>query len=227
MGTEIRILDFYYDAELMEALHEVFQFIWFPPSTFFISNNLIAAGKVSEALEAYVPKQLSTFLARHLDSLTASLQINLDADGGWELWSRVSGVNSPSFGYLHIDNDELLRSKDGTIFTPVHGTVLYVGPNQGIEGGETAFWVSEKPCPQDHIFTNLPKDEFLPPEFKLVSPRAGRLVVFRGSIPHAVIWANTTPANPRVTLLANYWNARISSVPHGVCSMSPGEYKGD
>lgn len=222
----IKLVESLYDSELLAPLYIILQHIFLPPSTFFVSNQLIAANKVSEQLEEYLPRALSVFFESHLNILKQLLKVAPDIDGGWEIWSRVSGVDSPSYGYLHIDNDECLRIKDGVLQTPLYGSILYAGPNKNIEGGETAFLTSRATGIQGRLFSKLSEEEFSSPPFRLISSRAGRLVLFSGNIPHAVMWARIEPDAPRVTLLANYWKTRISSVPNGVCTMKPDEYKG-
>ncbi|WP_155931351.1 hypothetical protein [Pseudomonas aeruginosa] len=226
VSPDIRLIESLYDLDLLEALHTVLQHVWLPPSTFFVANELIAANKVSEALDDYIPKPLSSFFEGHLRKLMENLAITPDSEGGWEIWSRVSGADSPSFGYLHVDNDESLRAKEGKLLAPLYGTILYVGPREGVEGGETAFLTENAPHVMGNVFTKLSKEDFSSSVFSLVSPRAGRLTIFRGHVPHAIMWAKIDSGKPRVTLLANYWRERISSVPHGVCAISPNEYKG-
>lgn len=223
----IRIYENFHEIELLDDLYVVLNHVFLPPSTFFVDNKLIHNKKAAAALEKYIPGPIAVFIERHLSKLAEFLKIDTKASGGWEFWSRVSTINSPSFGYLHIDNDELLRVQSGELMTPVYGSILYVGPKHGMEGGETAFLTTSNARIDSYIFTSLLEHEYSTPPFTFIEPNTGRLVVFAGNLPHAVMRIRPETALPRVTFLANYWERRLSSVSDGVCSMTPMEYRGE
>lgn len=223
----IETFEKFHPSDLIEDLYVVLNHVFVPPSTFYVEHKMISNQSACIELEQYFPKALALFIERHLFKLGRTLKIPKDASGGWEFWSRVSTNGSPSFGYLHVDNDEYLRSKSCKLVTPIYGSILYLGPAQGMEGGETAFLIVNGDKAGLSFFSTLSKSKFTVPEFTLIPPTAGLVATFDGSTPHAVMWAKLDPAFPRVTFLANYWNKRLSSVPTGICTMTPSEFKGE
>ena len=220
LDGRVRIMDAFYGTDLLEDLYNVLCQIFLPPSTFYISNSLLKReSECVRQLADYIPRPLGMFVHLHLNNLRSRLSIEEDAPGGWEVWSRVSTSNSPSFGYLHVDNDELMRSRFGRLISPDYGSILYVGPRSEIYGGETAF-IDPAAITADQLFSKRQPEDFSAVPFIFVKPIVGRLAVFDGKLPHAVMWTKGRAAQPRITLLANYWKNRILSVPHGVCSVT-------
>lgn len=218
LGGKVRVADAVYDAELLEDLYNVLSQVFVPPSTFYVPNSLLKSeSECIDHLAGHIPRALCMFLHLHLTSLSRWLSIEDCAEGGWEIWSRVSTCNSPSFGYLHVDNDELMRTRSGSLVSPNYGSILYVGPGAELDGGETAF-IDPANVNAGQLFTALHPEGFTAQPFEYVKPVIGRLVIFDGKIPHAVMWTKGQGARPRITFLANYWNTRISSVPLGVCA---------
>jgi hypothetical protein len=216
-----------YEGDMMEYLYIILRHMFLPPSTFFIEQRLMLDNeRYHRKLTEFLPAPFAKFLSLHLANISTKLNLSPNDNGGWEVWSRVSMPNSPSFGYLHVDNDEYRRSRFGKTVSPAYGSVLYVGPQHGISGGETAFLVRPESA-KYQMFTAHARKTFSSPSFKLVSPKCGRLVIFPGSLPHAVLWTKSNAMLPRVTLLANFWERRISSVPRGVCSLAPTDYRGE
>ncbi len=216
LGGKLHFLDGVYDKEVMASLYIALNHVPLLPSALFISNRLLRAeSKCVDELSKRLPPAIAIFITRHLKRLRAQLRVDRNAGGGWEVWSRVSTVKSPSFGYLHVDNDELHRVRTNETLCPVYGSILYVGPRYSNGGGETAF-IDPGELGGARLFEHGDKKMFSALPFVLVCPVPGRLVTFDGSIPHAVMWTSGETDSPRVTLLANYWSRRISSVPSGV-----------
>lgn len=225
LGGKVCVADAVYDAEILEDLYSVLSQVFVPPSTFYVPNSLLKSESESiDHLAAHLPRALCMFLHLHLTSLSRRLSIKDSAEGGWEIWSRVSTRNSPSFGYLHIDNDELMRSQSGRVVSPDYGSILYIGPGAELDGGETAF-IDPAAVNAGQIFRVLNPEDFAYQPFEYVKPVVGRLVTFDGGVPHAVMWTKGQGTKPRITFLANYWKTRISSVPSGVCAVSGIESK--
>lgn len=220
LGGKVRVADAVYDAELLEDLYSVLSQVFVPPSTFYVPNSLLKSeSECVDHLAAHLPRALCMFLHLHLTGLRRGLSIEDSADGGWEIWSRVSTSNSPSFGYLHVDNDELMRAQSGRVASPDYGSVLYIGPGADLAGGETAF-IDPAVVDASQLFTALHPEDFASQPFEYVRPVVGRLATFDGGVPHAVMWTKGHGKKPRITFLANYWKTRISSVPSGVCAVS-------
>jgi hypothetical protein len=215
LGGKVRVADAVYDAELLEDLYSVLSQVLVPPSTVYVTNTLLKTkSECLDYLADYIPRALCMFLHLHLTNLSKRLSIEDHAEGGWEVWSRVSTCNSPSFGYLHVDNDELMRTRSGRLVSPHYGSILYVGPGAELSGGETAF-IDPAAVNANQLFSALHPEDFAAQPFEYVKPIVGRLVVFDGEVPHAVMWTKGQWKGPRITFLANYWKTRISSLTPG------------
>lgn len=226
MNGAISLEEGFYSLELLDDLYTILLNFYLPPSTYFIEQRLLYnETEYERQLEKYLPKAFAMFMALHLKKLSDELGIEKQDNGGWEIWARVTTTNSPSFGYLHVDNDELLRRSIGVIKHPIYGSILYVSPVDNLGGGETAF-LNKKENFNGDLFGCLDKEHFTSPNYIFVAPETGRLITFSGDLPHAVMWTHKKRIHPRVTLLANYWPARISSVPNGVCASDNNIYGG-
>ena len=213
----------------MLSLYEVLKHSYLPPSVFFISCTFLRSGKARAKMEAYLPSPLATFLEMHLTNLLALVPITIrSAAKGFEVWTGITVNSSRSYGYLHVDNDEWLRTTKGQLRSPLKGSVLYVGPNKGMSGGATIFLPSSKGQNALPIFTHHSEKALRGFKGAIeVKPIPGRLVIFPGEVPHAVMTAKLAGnESPRITLLANLWGQRITSVSSGICSMTSVEYRG-
>lgn len=218
LNRGVKVVEEFHSLSLLDDLYDVLLNLYIPPSTYFIEQRLLFEDSCFyKEMEAHMPKAMAMFVSVHLKKLSAELGIDEESCGGWEIWARITTKNSPSFGYLHVDNDELLRYTHGIIKFPLYGSILYVSPADKMGGGETVFLEEQKDDFTEKMFRVLNFTDFVSPPFVFISSIPGRLVIFPGNIPHAVMWTNKDKLEPRVTFLANYWPTRISSVPVGVC----------
>jgi hypothetical protein len=197
-----------------------------PSSLFYVSLDMLTAGGCRELAE-YLPLSLAEFIVEHLRRLLVAAPKQLVRHGhGFEIWTTLSTHTEHSNCYLHIDNDESLRTTAGILRAPLIGTVLHIGPDGGVIGGETLF------ADERHICDRFPPFQFHPwqsliarPRVTVVPQQAGRLVIFDGRMAHGRGPVIDHPDGcPRITFLANLWDARIGDVPHGLCSLSPHAY---
>ena len=88
-------------------------------------------------------------------------------------------------------------------------TILYVGPLTGLKGGETVVQSGEPdPAVMNACFTNRPAKKLLrlSDKWVVITPKAGRCVIFAGNSPHFVNPLHEVPRGcPRTTLLVNFW----------------------
>lgn len=214
--NKIEIYDDIYDLDTMASLYDVAKHVLMPPSTFYLSfQDYLNGGR--QELSNYFPRQFIDFLFLHIENIINKSSMKFEPDYGFEIWIGNSGKNSKSSGYLHVDNDEFLRVKTNIIETPLIGTILYITPNTYITDGETLF-VTESLESSISLFEEHDKNVLLEIRgAKLVKPISGRLVIFDGEMPHAVMpFILNDHYNSRINLLINVWKQRISSVPNGV-----------
>lgn len=225
----IKIFDRFYSRELMSSLYQVLKHSYLPPSVFFVPCAYLKLRKARSKMEEYLPSPLASFLEMHLTKLLALVPPRMRLAGkGFEVWTGVTVNKSRSYRYLHVDNDEWLRTTKGKLISPLSGSILYVGPKKGMSGGSTIFLASQKSPNELPIFTHHSEQALR--QFKgaiEVTPIPGRFVLFPGEVPHAVLTATLAEnESPRITVLANLWGKRITSVPNGICSMTSIEYRG-
>jgi hypothetical protein len=65
---------------------------------------------------------------------------------GFEIWTARPQRREDQKIYLHVDCGEKLRTSAGVVRTPLLGSVLYLGPEAGLVGGETLFVIEERLC---------------------------------------------------------------------------------
>lgn len=225
----MNVVDRFHSKALMSSLYDVLKHSYLPPSLFFIPCTLLASGKAREKMKEYLPSPLATFLEMHLTKLLALVPTTTFSTAkGFEVWTGITVNNSRSYGYLHVDNDEWLRTTKGKLRSPLMGSVLYVGPQKGMIGGSTMFIPILSSRTTLPIFTHH-TDKALKEFEGAIEVKAipGRLVTFPGKMPHAVLTAELAGSeSPRITVLANLWEQRIASVSRGICAMTSIEYHG-
>ncbi len=205
-----------YDDEIMASLYEVSKHLFMPPSSFFIGFEEYFTNKARKLLSEYFPAPFVEFLYDHLNTIIVKTNIIRDGRYGFEIWIGNSSSKSKTSGYLHVDNDEFYRMKYNITKTPIWGSILYITPKNTMVGGETIV-LNENP---DNLllFTTYEKNFLLDiPNSFVCEPVTGKLLLFRGDLPHAVLPFNLRNArDTRINLMVNIWEERIFSVPEGI-----------
>ncbi len=178
----------------------------------------------AEALAAFMPMGLATFVLAHLDGLMRVVPTGIrQRTQGFEVWATCARPMSDDRIYLHIDCDEALRKATAEIRVPLLGSVLYLGPVAGLVGGETAVLLTDGPNEafppfQFHDWSTVAAQ---PAGVRVFTPTSGKLVLFDGSLIHGQGPVRAQPdGKPRVVLLVNLWDSRIGYVPDGICRVS-------
>jgi hypothetical protein len=181
-----------------------------------------------DLLAGYAPPVVARLIVRHLHRLAAfapaPVRARLD---GFEVWTTCPNVRSDGQIYLHYDSDEALRASVGALRTPMLGSVLYLGPAEGLQGGETAFVLGGQALSTVTPFAQQSWAEVAGArDVCSVAPLAGRLVLFAGDLLHGQAPVTAQPPGaPRVALLVNLWDARIGDVPEGICCLPAEEFQ--
>ena len=121
-----------------------------------------------------------------------------------ECWSSRSWKANREVQY-HVDNDEAVRRRTGTVLMPVRGLIYYVGPDESRVGGTYFNPPIERATDEPNLFCNPVYDEVVNGTGALVPFLPGRLVLFDGRCPHCVAPFKRL-VNPRVAILANFWH---------------------
>jgi hypothetical protein len=189
-----------------------------PSSLFYLPVDALDA----EAIAEYLPLPLASFVTVYLRRLLAVAPAAMRARAhGFELWTTQAERDPAAQVYLHVDCDEQLRVDHGVVRTPMLGSVLYLGPH-GMRGGETLFLAP-------HRFAPFAFHERAALEAgggaRVVVAEPGTLALFAGHVAHGRAPVIDHPDGaPRITLLANLWDAPIGRVPHGICALSPADF---
>ena len=126
---------------------------------------------------------------------------------GFEFW-HLNNIWPGRGVSLHIDWDHAFDDYRKSA-RPVWSTILYVGPLTGLKGGETVVQSGEPdPAVMNACFTNRPAKKLLrlSDKWVVITPKAGRCVIFAGNSPHFVNPLHEVPRGcPRTTLLVNFW----------------------
>jgi len=215
-------------AEDAARIYAILQNVRIPSSVFYLSLEALEAPQTSSLLAHYLPEALGAFIVAHLRRLLRAVPDDIEGADGFELWTTRPKRSETGQIYLHVDCDEQLRTGAGVICTPMLGSVLYLGPQEGLVGGETLFVTEERlsdqfPCFKFHHWEGLAAQA---DSVRVVEPRPGKLVLFSGDTPHGQAPVVDHPDGlPRIALLANLWSARIGHVPAGICALSPEEFR--
>ncbi len=207
------------------AAYGVFRELVISSGLFYVSVDSLKADSAASALSAYLPHAVAAFVSEHLMRVATICPPDLMNRGdGFEFWVGVTAAGGTTVR-LHVDNDEVLRARSGQVETPLFGSILHLGPQRGLVGGETMFDLGYGTRNEaDHPrFVERSLEEVLAHAVApvVIPQRAGRLILFRGDIPHAVAPVRACEDDqPRVALLANLWQARITAVPAVVTATS-------
>ncbi len=226
----VRVSDGYLTRDVASQLYLAFADVQIPSSLFYIGRDVLDDRECAVALLGeYLPWVIAEAVVSHLIRLLDFIPGEAARQShGFEIWTSHSYRTEHNNCYLHIDNDEALRTSAGTVRAPLIGTILHLGPDSGLVGGETLFTDDHDLCLthppfQFHDWTTLTAN---PERVQVVEQRAGRLVVFDGQLAHGRGPVLDHPEqSPRIVFLANLWGARIGDVPEGICPLSPRAFK--
>jgi hypothetical protein len=206
-----------------------------PSGFFWIDMERVAAhlqGDVSQvqALREYLPKTAASLTFDYLGRLLHLIpEVQRDSVTGFEFWFHC--ISEPvGMANLHVDNDPPLALGTGKIRVPLWGGILYLGPHDGIQGGGTMFNLEEPASAAllQKCMSRVPFPELsaLSSQWVTVPLLPGRIVVFRGTLPHCMAETRgVSPTRPRINLLANLW-AHRPTFANGTqfCRLSPSEF---
>jgi len=221
----VEVIDHYLCPEACARLYDELRVHEIPSSLFYVSRADLDSGvsRLAEYLPAWTAELVTLHLRQILDGCPKALACEAD---GFEIWTTHSTRSDHNGCYVHIDNDEELRKRNGTVRAPRVGSILHVGPTAGLVGGETMFASPDVFCQEFMPFRFHDWDQVIGhPASRVVAQSAGRLVVFDGHLAHGrAPVRDHLQDQPRVTLLANLWDERIGDVPEGICPLTPEAY---
>jgi hypothetical protein len=224
----VRTVDDFWPPDVCLSMYLAFSQVQIPSALFYVSLRALEAGGFEEELAHYLDKPIACFVRSHLKRLLDHIPPSTVADAdGFELWTNSGTVRERKEVYLHLDNDEGLRAASGIVQTPLVGSILHLGPRQGLVGGETAFVTEPEMCTRYPAFAKYDWNTLIHQgAVEVVEQRAGRLVLFSGDVAHGAVSVTSHPAHsPRIAFLANLWHKRISDVPSGICTMSAADFR--
>lgn len=111
----------------------------------------------------------------------------------------------------HIDKDEKLYDYTGSIKTPTYASLIYLGPNSKINGGDL-FINTEGLSHFIKFQENGTKEiDLTSSNWTKIKFKYNRFVIFDGSFPHLVSPVIAHPPNePRAALAINLWDRELS-----------------
>jgi hypothetical protein len=218
-STAVHVIDDVLDETAARAAYDELRDLTLPGDCLFVRTEVVRAHKRGDGaphaeLSQYVSSKLATTL---LDYIAALYEKHVPAAAGsvagFEVWVNQFRINSRK--QLHVDYDGALRRKTNEVRTPAWSTILHLGPERGMRGGETAIFTA-RPAERhvlDACFTSIEDEEVLAlsNDRVVVPQKFNRLVVFDGSLPHYVmpVKALADATQPRVTMTVNLWDAPI------------------
>ena len=200
----VHVIDEVLPPTAIAAAYDTLKASQVPMSTLFLDPSDPTA-RLGEVL----PLPLALVLGRYLERIhSQATALGYKPPATFEVWINVKRSRQETF--LHVDNDEVLRASTGEVVAPEFGTILYLGPEGQISGGETLI-AEDEPSDEVHgeiLFQQLPAERVqatLGANVTAVAPQPGRACIFRGSLAHCVLPFDEPAGGPRVTLLANGW----------------------
>jgi hypothetical protein len=214
---EVSVLDDLPARGVVDAAYEVFREARIPPSTLYIPvRDMTDEAAIYPSLETELPSPLRRLLVDYCKRLQHHAQALLFPEfDGFEVWTNASEPGN-SRVLLHIDNDEEHRRSTGELRSPIMGSILYLGPDELRKGGGTMFCLDEESRTRYEDLLFRPTrwnilQERLAERVLLVPFRRGRIVLFKGHLPHCVAPFDAARVDrPRISLLVNGWNRRIA-----------------
>jgi len=126
-----------------------------------------------------------------------------DVDQVKALAGGMSGLN------YHLDKDEAVFAQRGEIHLPMFATAFYIGPKEGLNGGE--LMVNVRPEHYEEYeggLIDLKDDE----NWVKIPYRYNRMTIFDSSYPHFVMPIIATPSNEkRCSIAINAWHREIGT----------------
>jgi hypothetical protein len=175
-----------------------------------ISPVFVEPSDPAARLAGVLPAPIALLFARYLERIhSEATALGYQPAAILELWTVLARALGPKV-FLHIDNDEEVRSSTGEVVTPEFATILYLGPDGDFTGGETLIG-HEEPSEEvrsEVLFKKVPAEQVrdaVGPNATVVPPQRGRACIFRGSLPHSIMPFDEHPGGPRITFLANGW----------------------
>ena len=154
--------------------------------------------------------------------------LNNDDIYGFEVWSNLMYQTGL---HLHVDCDEEYYDLTQIIKPPKYTSVLYLGPNHDLVGGEVAFNLNGIEYYESHDLYHSEQDKIIDQDMSCVSDlqaqvirqrtsdwltvpyRYNRLIVFDANYPHCVlnIKKGTTKDMPRIGITMAAWDHEIKT----------------
>jgi hypothetical protein len=222
-------LDGFLPADEAAAIYNILKRVTIRSSSFYLGLSMLETPHAASLLAEYLPDTLAAFVVTYLRRLLRTAPDDIRRRGdGFELWTSRAELSKTGEIHLHIDCDEKLRTVMGAVRTPLLGSVLYLGPQSGLIGGETLFVVDDRLNDrfESYKFHDWAALAGQGDAVRVVEHRPGKLALFTGHMRHGQGPVTHHPeGEPRVVLLANLWDARIGDVPEGICALSSEEYR--
>jgi hypothetical protein len=214
-STKICVLDDLLEPALVEQGYANLQLHRVPASTIYVPvTHLDSNERLLAELGRWFAPPVTTLLATYCRALMQKAVAFFDSQlDGFEIWANCLTKCGPDV-WVHLDNDEKHRRETGQVLTPLFGSVLHLGPIDGIKGGATFFCLDNDQIRLDQIiFKHLPWDSLM----SLVAGsgmsvpfRGGRTILFDGKLAHCVSpFILDNERTPRLTLLVNGWSHPI------------------
>ena len=184
-----------------------------PPASFwFALDDILGDAHGCTAALAEYYGETASLLVAHMAKVSRTLP-SLVEDGAryLEVWFRTQRVASDKV-YFHFDHDDRAEDRAGQMRFPMWSSIMHLGPEEGVAGGETAICL-DWPLPPALLDCVFQKDS--PEKFRAVTAaewldiprRPNRFVFFRGYMAHYVGCVRKVEASsPRLTLLVNAWD---------------------
>jgi hypothetical protein len=163
----------------------------------------------------YIIKELARQI--WLDKLAFLLHGHKKKTVGFEVWvnslpdvalncSELAGGNG-GLNY-HLDKDEYAFNNRGELYLPIFATALYLGPKEGINGGELMINVRGMDHHKEYKGGLIDLEDRK--SWMEIPFRYNRMAVFDSSFPHFVKPVIAHPTNcKRLTIAINVWDRKL------------------
>lgn len=238
-GDVVRVIDgFYEPPQVREAYAHAQTFRMISSGLFWFEAAEVALSGANPqddalGLEPYFGSG-TEFVGGHLRRVLGMLPADARlAAVAVELWfTHYHQPNPSEIVYLHTDSNHTMPGWAEATRVPMWGTILYLGPEAHLLGGETSF-CTEQPIPDAmaaSLHESIPREDArrLSREWVDVPHKANRLVIFDGALAHFVAPVKALPpGEPRIAMLVNFWDhwpvdrSRLA----GSCMLTPEEFR--
>jgi len=192
----IKIIDnFMEDTSSVDWLYDFFRRIGTYQFDFFPHSYVNKTKKSSEA-DHHVSNIIKAFCSADIKYIGK----------GYEPWINVLNLQEDHLHY-HVDCDE---EAEGVVPAKMTAT-LYLGPSDGIEGGELAInttpYINSSTFKYKTIY-DLKKD--IDNDWIIIPYKYNRLILFDSNYPHAVLPLTDLPnQESRISLIVSVWDKNI------------------